>query len=209
MINVSRPLPATGAVVTLVAGTVLICSGSDCAPRLWDLRALDWFATKRSPALDALFTTVTLLGSLWLLLPMALVLVASLAVRGRTTVATRFAAAFGGAIVISYATKILVGRERPARIESLVAMPADSSFPSGHAMQITAFALATAWMLAPPAQRHLWLAVAITAIVLVGISRAYLQVHFPSDVVAGTVAAALWCYGFACPTHASKRKCHA
>lgn len=197
MRNIVCLLPAAGAVVTIVAGAVMACSDSDCAPRLLDLRALDWFAARRSSELDALFATITWLGSLWLLLPLALALIVSLAVRGRTAVASRFAAALGGAVVISYAAKHLVGRERPAGLESLAAMPPAPSFPSGHAMQITASALAVAWLLAPPAQRRLWLAVALTAIMLVAVSRVYLQVHFPSDVLAGAAAATLWCHTFA------------
>jgi undecaprenyl-diphosphatase len=153
---------------------------------------LGWFATHRTPVLDAVFFTVTWLGSLWLLLPLALALIAGLAVRDRVAIAASIAAAFGGAVAMSYAAKLWVGRERPPALNSLVSMPADASFPSGHAMQITAFALAVAWMLAPPSQRGFWLTVALVPILLVGISRVYLQVHFPSDVVAGTLAAALW-----------------
>ncbi len=140
MLNVACLLPATGAVVTLVVGAAMVCSGSDCAPRTWDLRTLDWFAAQRRPVLDALFATLTWLGSLWLLLPLALALIVTLAVRGHTAVAARFTAAFGGAVAISYTAKLWVGRERPAAFDSLVAIPTDPSFPSGHAMQITAFA---------------------------------------------------------------------
>jgi len=82
-------------------------------------------------------------------------------------------------------------------LEPLVAMPGDSSFPSGHAMQITAFALAAILTLAPPTQRARWFALALIVIVLVGASRLYLQVHFPTDVLAGTAAAALWVFGVA------------
>lgn len=202
-------LPAIGAVATLAIGAAMACSGSDCVPRTWDLRTLDWFAAQHSPALDAMFTTITWLGSLWLLLPLALALIATLAVRGHAAVAARFAAAFGGAIAISYSAKFWVGRERPPALESLVAMPADPSFPSSHAMQITAFGLAMAWMLAPIPQRRIWLTLAISAILLVGLSRLYLQVHFPSDVLAGTAAAALWCYAFAKTNHTPEQQQHA
>jgi undecaprenyl-diphosphatase len=183
---------AAGAAATLIGGAALVCSGRTCTPAAWDLRVLDWFATHRTPGLDAVFLTVTWLGSLWLLLPLALALIAGLAARGRIATAASIAAAFGGAVLMSYAAKLWIGRERPPALDALVAMPADASFPSGHAMQITAFALALAWMLAPPSQRGFWLAFALASILLVGVSRVYLQVHFPSDVVAGTLAAALW-----------------
>jgi undecaprenyl-diphosphatase len=191
-----------GAVATLVCGAAVVCGGRDCAPETWDLRVLDWFATHRTPVLDGVFFTVTWLGSLWVLLPLALALIAGLAVQGRIAIAASIAAAFGGAVAMSYAAKLWVGRERPPTLNLLISMPADPSFPSGHAMQITAFALAVAWMLAPPSQRGLWLAVALALILLVGVSRVYLQVHFPSDVLAGTLAAALW----SCAVAARHRK---
>ncbi len=190
-------LSAMIAVVVLFLGAALICAGGDCPPPAWDLRVLEWFAAQRRPMLDMLFNTITWLGSLWLLLPVALALIASLAARGEFARAARFTAAFGGAVALAYAVKLLAGRERPPASDALVAMPADLSFPSGHAMQITAFALAAVWNLAPAAQRGRWLAVAAMTILLVGVSRVYLQVHFPSDVLAGTMAAGLWAFAFA------------
>lgn len=209
MLNLVCLLPATGAVVTLVVGAAMVCSASDCAPRAWDLQMLDWFAAQRSPVLDALFGAVTWLGSLWLLAPLALALIVNLLMRGRTAQAVRFTAAFGGAIAMSYAAKFWVGRERPPVLDPLVAMPADPSFPSSHAMQITAFALAAAWVIAPLDQRRFCLTVVLAPILLVGLSRVYLQVHFPSDVLAGTVAAALWCYAFAPSDQSQRQKQHA
>ena len=188
---------AAAAITVLVTGAFIVCTESTCGPSAWELRILEWFAEQRHPALDALFVTVTWLGSLWLLLPLALALVAVQVANGHGAKAVRFAAAFGGAVALAYAAKSLVARARPSVLEPLVAMPGDSSFPSGHAMQITAFALAAILTLAQPTQRGRWLGLALIAIVLVGASRLYLQVHFPSDVLAGTAAAALWVFGFA------------
>lgn len=201
---VLTPLRSAAAAITvLVTGAFIVCSESECAPPAWELRTLEWFAAQRSPALDALFATVTWLGSLWLLLPLALALVAAQVASGHGAEALRFAAAFGGVIAMGYVVKFLVARARPSVLEPLVAMPSDFSFPSGHAMQITAFALAAILTLAPTTQRGRWFALALIAIVLVGTSRLYLQVHFPSDVLAGTAAAALWVFGFAPATSGS------
>lgn len=182
--------------VVLAIGAMLVCTASECVPPAWELRILRWFAEQRHPALDALFATVTWLGSLWLLLPLGLALVASQVAAGHGAVALRFAAAFCGAVALGYLAKFMVARARPSILEPLVAMPGDSSFPSGHAMQSTAFALAAILMLTPPTQRRRWFTLALIAIALVGASRVYLQVHFPSDVLAGTAAAALWVLGF-------------
>jgi membrane-associated phospholipid phosphatase len=89
--------------------------------------------------------------------------------------------------------KELVGRLRPqfadggARLESL-------SFPSGHASGVATLvtvALVLAWpLLAPPARRR-WLAAGVALVALVGVSRLWLGVHYPSDVVGG------WAFGLA------------
>ncbi len=183
---------ASAVVAVLVLGAALNCAASACAPTAWDSRLLGWFATVGTPVFDALFSAVTWLGSLWLLLPAALVVAIGLMMQARAKDALRFATAFGGSCLLAYSAKILIGRERPPTAELLVTMPADPSYPSGHAMQITAFALAAVWLLAPRSQRGRWFAAALMLIALVGTSRLYLQVHFPSDVVAGTIAAALW-----------------
>jgi membrane-associated phospholipid phosphatase len=193
----TRLRSAAAAIVVLAVGALVVCTESECAPPAWELRMLQWFAAQRHPALDALFVSVTWLGSLWLLLPLALALGAAQVAGGHGANAIRFTTAFGGAVALAYVAKSLVARVRPAVLEPLVAMPGDSSFPSGHAMQITAFALAAILTLAPPTQRARWFALAWIAILLVGASRLYLQVHFPSDVLAGTAAAALWVFGFA------------
>ena len=70
-------------------------------------------------------------------------------------------------------------------------MPGDFSYPSAHTVQITAFALAVILTLVLPAQRAWWFALVFIIVVTVGASRLYLQVHFPSDVLAGGAAAAL------------------
>jgi len=188
---------AAAATAVLAAGALLVCGGSECAPPAWELRTLAWFAALRHPVLDAFFVSVTWMGSLWLLVPLALALVAAQLAGGQGANAARFAAAFGGAVALAYLAKAWVERTRPSVTEPLVAMPADFSFPSGHAMQITAFALAAILTLAQPAQRRRWLVPALVAIVAVGASRLYLQVHFPSDVLAGIAAAALWVTGIA------------
>jgi undecaprenyl-diphosphatase len=84
--------------------------------------------------------------------------------------------------------KDLFGRTRPpdaqAGLDSLVAVPDNASFPSGHSA--TAFAAATAIALISPRMRPYALAVAAG----VALSRVYLRVHYPLDVLAGALLGA-------------------
>jgi undecaprenyl-diphosphatase len=79
--------------------------------------------------------------------------------------------------------KALFERARPPEVDpglgSLVALPANASFPSGHSA--TAFAAATAVAIVCPRLRPVVLVLAAA----VALSRVYLRVHFPLDVVAG------------------------
>jgi undecaprenyl-diphosphatase len=87
------------------------------------------------------------------------------------------------------AIKALVDRDRPplhyARPKTLVPVPHDASFPSGHAA--TSFAAATMLALAFPrlAPALLLLAAAVA------FSRVYVGVHYPLDIVGGAVLGAL------------------
>lgn len=89
-------------------------------------------------------------------------------------------------LTVNYAVKPLFRRRRPFLdlVETVVVgrRPDDTSFPSGH----TAAAFAGAWLLAaayPEAAPALYLVAA-----LVGLTRVYLGVHYPSDVVLGGLA---------------------
>lgn len=93
------------------------------------------------------------------------------------------------ALLVNLALKPLVGRLRPYELgvsyPLLVNPPGDSSFPSGH----TAVAFAAALSLRP-AGRRVWAPMAVYA-ALMGLSRMYLMVHYPTDVLAGAICGAL------------------
>jgi undecaprenyl-diphosphatase len=98
-----------------------------------------------------------------------------------------------GAAALGHLAKLMVVRPRPDLFPMWTALPADWSFPSAHAMQITAAAVAMTLVLAR--RRALWAALLGIVVLLVGLSRLYMQVHFPSDVLAGMLAAAFWAAG--------------
>jgi membrane-associated phospholipid phosphatase len=86
---------------------------------------------------------------------------------------------------VTSAAKGLVNRPRPSTM--LVAAPS-TSFPSGHALETTAALLALLTFMVPMLSRSMGrVAIAVTAVslLLVGIARVALNVHYPSDVMAG------------------------
>jgi membrane-associated phospholipid phosphatase len=98
-----------------------------------------------------------------------------------------------GALALDNVVKPLVGRPRPV-LDQLVG-GRGASFPSGHATATTALLFAAAYYFtagrAPRARALIW-AAALLGSLLMGVTRVYLGVHWPTDVVAGMVLGAGW-----------------
>jgi len=98
-------------------------------------------------------------------------------------------AAFGGLL------KALFQRPRPDVVAHLVEV-SSASFPSAHAMNSAVVYLTLGVFLAriqpTRAQRRFILGFAILVPLLVGATRVYLGVHWPSDVIAGWTVGAIW-----------------
>ncbi|MFM2059109.1 MAG: hypothetical protein RLY71_3494 [Pseudomonadota bacterium] len=176
----------------LAAGAWLVCPAG-CGVPAPDVAGLDLAQRWRTPLLDGLFMAVTWLGSLWLLLPIALLLAWRWRQQARPA-AWFVPLALLGSTLLAHAAKLLVNRPRPDLHPMLVDLPPDASYPSAHTMQITAIVLA--WLLQPGtplAGRPPWVALLLGLVVgLVAASRIHLQVHFPTDVLAGLGAAVCW-----------------
>lgn len=142
-----------------------------------------------NPTLDAFFTVVTNLGGEYYLYLIPLV-VWCIDFR----LGTRLLLLFIFTLFINSVLKDLIAQPRPFLLDERVISPGEKGYglPSGHAQLAVVFwgALA-AWVRKP-----IFLLFAVTMIVLIGFSRVYLGVHFPSDVAAGWVLGALtlWLY---------------
>ena len=138
----------------------------------------------RCSFLDAIVPIITLLGEKGILMT-SVGLIMLLASRYRRCGISVLLSLIASLMVGNLALKHIVSRARPCRIndtvQMLVAIPRDYSFPSGHSM--CTFAAATVIFMF---DKRLGIPALIIA-ALVALSRLYLYVHFPSDVLAGTI----------------------
>jgi membrane-associated phospholipid phosphatase len=201
MTSTLRQTKCTGAALAWGAGTLLfawgwwvVCAGTCRVPRV-DSAILALLDQQRAPLLDAVFSAITWLGSIYVLLPITVLLAWRFIRRGRERDAWFLLAALIGARALAHLLKVWVNRPRPDLFATLGPTPNDPSFPSAHAMQITATVLALLLVYEMRGSRwRVWLP-ALLLIFLVGLSRCYLQVHFPSDVLIGMALAASWVGG--------------
>ena len=159
-----------------------------------DLEVLSFMRDRRSPALDVPMLALSVVGGGAGLAVVVATVVFALLRRGRRAEAVFVAVAVCGAAAIELVAKLTFVRPRPDQWDH--AWPAVGySFPSGHAMSSTALAVALA-LLARGTRWRGWTVAGGALFALgVGVSRVYLGVHYPSDVVAGWCAGLAWVSG--------------
>ncbi|MGC2186373.1 MAG: phosphatase PAP2 family protein [Terriglobales bacterium] len=99
-----------------------------------------------------------------------------------------------GALVLDLSLKYAFHRPRP--VPFFVPVPYTYSFPSGHSLFSFCFygvlaGLLTRRIRSPMGRVLIWTLAAVL-VAAIGLSRVYLGVHYPSDVIAGYLAASLW-----------------
>ncbi len=170
----------------------------------FDLPILEWLHAHQSPLLDQLALLSSRLGYQYGVIPLDIALVAALWWRRRRRDASFAAISFVGSALINVIAKHYYGRARPSLWESL-APESTFSFPSGHAMG--SMTLATTLVLLAWPTRWRWpvVAASVACVVAVGVSRPYLGVHYPSDVLAGWCAALAWVVGLHAVMYGARR----
>lgn len=153
----------------------------------WEFTILDAIQQMRTPFLDFFFKSVTLLGEGGLFC-IALGLVLLIPKKTRTCGICVLAALVLDALVCNVTLKPLVARERPCWVntsrQTLISSPRDFSFPSGHTA--VCFAAGAALYM----NNRKWGIFSFVLAALVGFSRLYLYMHWPTDVLAGMVVGA-------------------
>ena len=162
--------------------------------RWFDTTVLLWINRYSPTWLDEPMRLVTALGYYWVVIPLLALSVYAFYRKGARISATLLVISTVGSIVLTTVLKEVFQRSRPELFNSGYTA-SFYSFPSGHATVAVGFygtlTLLVAWRLTG-LWRWVVAATGVVVILLIGFSRLYLGVHYPTDVLAGFLAAPLW-----------------
>ena len=162
--------------------------------RAFDRAVLLWIGANVPAWMDGPMRAVTALGYYYVVLPLLAAASLAFLYKGWRLSAVLLVVSTAGGAFLTTVLKAVFRRARPEIIDSGYTA-GFYSFPSGHATVAVGFygalALILAYHLRGPAR---WAVVAVGAavVLLIGFSRLYLGVHYPTDVLAGFLAAPLW-----------------
>jgi len=148
-----------------------------------------------SPFLTGVMQTASFLGSTLFLILFGVIIVVALYLRKHRHGAILFTITTVGSSLLLVMLKLAFRRARPEPFFDTI-LPSSYSFPSGHSLASFCFYGALAVILTDRTEK-LWQQIivwilSLAMILLIGISRIYLGVHHPSDVVAGYAVAFIW-----------------
>jgi undecaprenyl-diphosphatase len=160
----------------------------------FDRAVLLWIHTHSPEWLEGPMRFVTALGYYWVVLPLLAAAIFAFYRKGWRLSATLLLVSTVGGVLLTTFLKAVFGRGRPELFD-LGYTASFYSFPSGHATVAVGFygtlTLILAYRLRGFAR---WAVVVcgVSLVLLIGFSRLYLGVHYPTDVLAGFLAAPLW-----------------
>ena len=184
-------LPFVGVLLPLGAFAGLATEMREDGILFFDLPTMVFLHQWTSPRIDAFFSVVSRIGYLWGVVPANVLILLWLVLRRRHRDGLFFGLAVLGSLAINLAAKNYFARVRPELWLS-IAPEHSYSFPSGHAMGSVTLGVAVTLLCWRSGWRWPVFAGAAAFIALVGLSRIYLGVHYPSDILAGWAAGTAW-----------------
>jgi len=162
-----------------------------------DRTILIGIAKVRTPWLTVIAVDLTALGSVTLVVLISTVALCVLLLLKDRMGALQVVAASVGAGILTTTIKDHIDRARPEVVTQLVAV-SGLSYPSGHSVAATSLYLTVAVVVSRHLQRTghqiAILAITVGIVLVVGMTRIYLGVHYPSDVVSGISLGAAWAF---------------
>lgn len=155
-----------------------------------------WVHSFANPVFDLIFNFFTTLGSAWGVTLITAIPFLLLVWRKHYFSASILLLSVLGGLLINFVLKELFQRPRPDLWESTFARPTSFSFPSGHATLSLCMFGALIWIglhLIKSWRVKITVAIVLAVtILMVGLSRVYFGVHYPTDIIGGYLSGGFW-----------------
>ncbi|MEL6578395.1 MAG: phosphatase PAP2 family protein [Cyanobacteria bacterium J06621_12] len=193
-------LVATVGIVGLISCLVIIYVVAQISdevleqnPIEFDQAVLLWIHSFANPTLDRLMEFITGLNNPDFVTVVAVITLALLSWQRCYPEAKIFTINCAGGVILSYGLKSVFGKTRPDLWQSAV-KEVSFSYPSGHALGSTVLYGFLAYLFATrfPQFASLIYLIAVMLISAIGLSRLYLGVHWPTDIIGGYGIGFLW-----------------
>jgi membrane-associated phospholipid phosphatase len=152
-----------------------------------------WIHQFATPQLDRVMLFITSLGDPPAVISIFVITLVWLGLKQRYTDALRFTIVCIGGVLINQVMKLFFAKPRPELWLRLIT-ETSFSFPSGHAVGSMVVYGFMAYILAKQFQKYKQFIYVIAGILIatIGLSRLYLGVHYPTDIIAGYGIGILW-----------------
>ncbi|WP_174728776.1 phosphatase PAP2 family protein [Mesobacillus harenae] len=163
--------------------------------KTFDDAVIGFFRAIESSTLNQAMIFITELGSVWFLATLSIITILTLWIKVKDKWGILFfIIGIGGGGLLTRLLKYYYGRGRPSINPEIDAI--GYSFPSGHSLgSLIFYGFITYFIIRSELKKSIkWVAACLAGllVVLIGMSRIYLGAHFPSDVIAGHLAGAIW-----------------
>jgi undecaprenyl-diphosphatase len=193
LIGTVIPLSLIGAILFLLLFSWLAHEVFEGDTARFDSAVRGWVHQFTSPTLTHVMFAISWMGSIGLFFCFLLSIALLLIFHWKRAALWLFLSLAGANLLI---TTLKNTFQRPRPVAFFGVLPSSYSFPSGHSLASFCFYIVLAGLLSSRVRSTalrivIWI-LASLLVTAIGLSRIYLGVHYPSDVIGGYLAAALW-----------------
>lgn len=189
--NLNKIILIFSLIVFLVIGFMVRNSSEGI---LFDVKILEYLQNHPNPVLFVIMKTISFIGSEMFLFPAMGIIIIYTLIKKRFYLSKLLLVSSLGSWLLNHLLKQIFQRTRP--LDYILVKQGGLSYPSGHSMVTITMYLTIAYLLSKkfPQNKSLIYTLSIIYILLMGISRMYLGVHWPTDIIGGYLAGYIFYY---------------
>lgn len=180
-------------ILSVLALTIFVAMGlmvrNSSEGILFDVVVLEYLHSNTNPIILAIMKVISFIGSGYFLFPVLTIVIIYMLYKRKYYISKLLIAASLGSWILNYLIKMVFHRTRP--LDFFLVEQGGLSYPSGHSMVSMSLYLTFAYLICKDdffmGKKKIIYAAALADVLLMGISRVYLGVHWPTDIIGGFI----------------------